>query len=226
MIILAALRDVNIGAEAMGLSVLIADDHELFREGLRSLIVDTLDAEPVRQAASLDDALELLAEGAAPDLLIVDLRMPGVSGVESLGALREAFPSTKVVVMSASEDRSDIISALASGVNGYVPKSLSATQVEAALRDVLSGRIYVPGMLGRREGADAAERPAPPTSVEGLTGRQKDVLVQLLKGQSSKQIARVLGIAEGTVKIHLAAIYRAAGVRTRAEAIAKLGAMR
>jgi DNA-binding NarL/FixJ family response regulator len=211
----------------MGLSVLIADDHELFREGLRSLVVDALDAGDVRQAASLDDALDLLSDGPAPDLLIVDLRMPGVSGVESLGALRDAFPTTKVVVMSASEDRADIISALASGVHGYVPKSLSAAQIEAALRDVLSGRIYVPGVLGRRDDAEGgAERAVAPTSVEGLTGRQEDVLAQLLKGQSSKQIARVLGIAEGTVKIHLAAIYRAAGVKTRAEAIAKLGAIR
>ena len=210
----------------MGLSVVIADDHELFRAGLRSLVMDALDADVVRQAASLDEALELLADGAATELLIVDLRMPGVSGVESLGALREAFPATKVVVMSASEDRGDILAALASGVNGYVPKSLSATQIEAALRDVLSGRVYVPGILAKRDGLDAGERPAPPTSIDALTGRQKDVLAQLLKGQSSKQIARILGIAEGTVKIHLAAIYRAAGVRTRAEAIAKLAAMR
>lgn len=213
----------------MGLNVLIADDHELFREGVRSLVTDVLDASQVRQAASLDDALEQLAEGPAPDLLIVDLRMPGVSGAEALGALRDALPDTKVVVMSASEERADIIAALASGVNGYVPKSLSAAQIEAALRDVLSGRIYAPATLGQREngnGAEHTERRAPPTSIEGLTGRQKDVLAQLMKGQSSKEIARALGIAEGTVKIHLAAIYRAAGVRTRAEAIAKLSAMR
>jgi DNA-binding NarL/FixJ family response regulator len=210
----------------MGLSVLIADDHELFRKGVSALVTDVLDADDVREAASLDDALEMLSEGDTPDLLIVDLRMPGVSGAEALGALRDAFPGTKVVVMSASEDRSDILSALASGVNGYVPKSLSAAQIEGALRDVLSGRIYAPAALGKRdEGApEQPERRPPPTSVEGLTTRQKDVLAQLLKGESSKQIARALGIAEGTVKIHLAAIYRAANVRTRAEAIAKLSA--
>ncbi len=212
----------------MGLSVLIADDHELFREGVRSLVTDVLDASDVRQAASLDDALDMLSDGAAPDLLIVDLRMPGVSGVESLGALRDALPSSKVVVMSASEDRADILSALASGINGYIPKSLSAAQIEDALRDVLSGRIYAPATLGRREdgGEGMPERLAAAPSIEGLTARQKDVLAQLLKGQSSKEIARALGIAEGTVKIHLAAIYRAAGVRTRAEAIAKLSALR
>lgn len=206
----------------MGLSVLIADDHELFREGLRSLVEDGLDAEDVRQAASLDEALDLLADGNAPDLLILDLRMPGVSGAEAFTALRDALPGSKVVVMSASEDREDILAALAGGVHGYIPKSLTAAQIEAALRDVLNGRIYAPAALGQRSPA-AEPRPAP-TTVEGLTIRQRDVLSHLMKGQSSKEIARALSIAEGTVKIHLAAIYRAVGVRTRAEAIAKLSA--
>ena len=211
----------------MGPTVLIADDHELFREGVRSLLTDALGAREVRQAASLDEALELLSEGAPPDLLVLDLRMPGVSGVESLGALRDAFPGSRVVVMSASEDRGDIIAALHCGVHGYIPKSLSAAQIEAALKDVMSGRIYVPSVLGKRDGGEPERAPSPaPIAVEGLTSRQRDVLGQLMKGQSSKEIARALGIAEGTVKIHLAAIYRSAGVRTRAEAIAKLSAMR
>jgi DNA-binding NarL/FixJ family response regulator len=207
----------------MGLRVLIADDHELFRDGLRSLVEDGLNAEEVRQAGSLDEALDMLAEDTAPDLLILDLRMPGVSGTEAFAALRDALPATKVVVMSASESRDDILSALSGGVHGYIPKSLSASQIEAALRDVLGGRIYAPAALGQRMPTTPEPRPAA-TSVEGLTTRQRDVLGQLMKGQSSKEIARALSIAEGTVKIHLAAIYRAVGVRTRAEAIAKLSA--
>lgn len=206
----------------MGLSVLIADDHELFREGLRGLIVDALGADDVRQAASLDEALEMLGEQSAPDLLILDLRMPGVSGAEAFAALRDAFPATKIVVCSASEERADILAALSGGVHGYVPKSLSARNIEQALTDVLGGRIYAPSALGQRAQAPLADNRPPATSVEGLTSRQRDVLTELMKGQSSKQIARALEIAEGTVKIHLAAIYRAAGVRTRAEAIAKL----
>jgi DNA-binding NarL/FixJ family response regulator len=207
----------------MALSVLIADDHELFRDGLRSLVEDALGAEDVRQAGSLDEALDIMNESSPPDLLILDLRMPGVSGAEAFAALRDALPGTKVVVMSASEERDDIIAALAGGVHGYIPKSLSASQIEAALRDVLGGRIYAPAALGQRTAPAPETRPIA-TSVEGLTLRQRDVLGQLMKGQSSKEIARALSIAEGTVKIHLAAIYRAVGVRTRAEAIAKLSA--
>jgi DNA-binding NarL/FixJ family response regulator len=208
----------------MGLKVLLADDHELFREGLKGLVEDTLDVDVVRQAGSLDDALEMLGDGAAPDLMILDLRMPGVSGAEAFSALRDALPTTKIVVMSASEDREDILGALGGGVHGYIPKSLSAAEIEAALRDVIGGRIYAPAALGQRAGAAPIDRPPPTARIDGLTGRQKDVLGELLKGQSSKEIARALHIAEGTVKIHLAAIYRAVGVRTRAEAIAKLSA--
>src|SRR3972149_1007471 len=174
----------------MSLSVLIADANELFREGVRSLLSDALSADEVRQAGSLDDALDMLSAGPTPDLLILDLNMPGVEGVESLGALRDGFPSAKVVVMSASEDRDNIVNALASGVNGYIPKSLSADQIEAALKDGLGGRIYPPTRAGRRDNSSAAPpRPAAATSVEGLTTRQKDVLNELMKGQSSKEIA-------------------------------------
>ncbi|MGE3302014.1 MAG: response regulator [Hyphomonadaceae bacterium] len=210
----------------MGVHVLIADDHELFRHGLKLLLESALAAEHVEEAASLDEALEKIAAAAAPpDLLILDLRMPGVSGAEAFSALRDAFPRTRVVVMSASEDPADILGALSGGVHGYVPKSLPTAQIEQALRDVLSGRIYAPAALSQRQ-TMPAPRAEPAPDVEGLTGRQRDVLGELMRGLSSKEIARNLSIAEGTVKIHLAAIYRAVGVRTRAEAIARLSARR
>ena len=204
----------------MPLRALIADDHELFRSGLKQLLVDVLDAEEVREAETLDEAIELLTNEGAGDLVLVDLRMPGMSGAEALAALRDGFPDAKVAVVSAVEDRSEIFAALAAGVHGYILKSLPASGIADAIRAVLSGQIYVPPALGRREPGAVAE--APPPSSEKLTARQKEVLAELLKGRSSKEIARALEIAEGTVKIHLAAIYRAIGVRTRAEAIAKL----
>jgi DNA-binding NarL/FixJ family response regulator len=212
----------------MGLRALIADDHALFRDGLKAMLQGVLEFEAVEQAGSLDEALEILGNGAPPDLLVVDLRMPGVSGAEAFHALRDAFPTTKVVVMSASEDRADIIGALSGRVNGYVPKSLSATDVESALKEVLAGRVYVPAILTENAAAVAADEDpkAAKAFVGQLTERQQDVLNELLKGRSSKHIARELNIAEGTVKIHLAAIYRTIGVKTRAEAIAKLSARR
>lgn len=202
---------------------LIADDHELFRNGLKQLLIDELGAEDVREAETLDQAIEILSGDSACDLILVDLRMPGLSGADDLAALRDGFPEAKVAVVSAWEERAEIIAALSAGVHGYVPKSLPSVEIAAALRSILEGRIYAPPSLGRREAGGA---PAPTLAYgagqEKLTARQKEVLGELLKGQASKEIARSLDIAEGTVKIHLAAIYRALGVRTRAEAIAKL----
>ncbi len=207
----------------MAIRALVADDHELFRSGLKQLLVDVLGAEDVREAETLDQAIEMLTNEGAGDLILVDLRMPGMNGAEALAALRDGFPDAKIAVVSAWEERSDILAALGAGVHGYIPKSLSSTEIAEALRSILDGRIYVPAAIGRREpGAPVVASAAPDSGQEKLTGRQKEVLGELLKGQASKEIARTLDIAEGTVKIHLAAIYRALGVRTRAEAIARL----
>lgn len=207
----------------MTLSVLIADDHELFRSGLKQLLMDNFDQAIVRETANLDDAVELLGEEGAFDLVLLDLRMPGMSGVEALGALCDGFPEARVAVVSGSQDQSDILAALAAGVHGYVPKTLPAREIVAALRGILEGQIFVPPAVrlrgqGRRESADIN------LAQERMTTRQREVMEEMLKGRSSKEIARTLNIAEGTVKIHLAAIYRALGVKTRAEAIAKVRA--
>jgi DNA-binding NarL/FixJ family response regulator len=199
-----------------------ADGHELIRDGLRQLLVDELQIQEVLEAASFDQTIELLLEKGAGDLIIVDLRMPGLSGPEALAALRDGFPRAKLAVLSASEDRADILAALEAGVHGYVPKSLPAAEIAAALKAVLAGRIFVPAVIGRRDKEIARLPPAQGAS-PSMTVRQRQVFQQLLKGQASKEIARTLGIAEGTVKIHLAAIYRALGVRTRAEAISGAG---
>lgn len=168
----------------------------------------------------MDEAIDVLTGGGAGDLALVDLRMPGMSGAEALAALRDGFPDSKVAVVSGLEDRGEILAALAAGVHGYIPKSLSASEIAEAIKGILEGRIYVPNAIGNREPGAALEPPS--SGSDKLTARQKEVLAELLKGRSSKEIARTLDIAEGTVKIHLAAIYRAIGVRTRAEAIAKL----
>jgi DNA-binding NarL/FixJ family response regulator len=208
----------------MPIRAVIADDHELFRSGLKHLLQDVLGAEDVREAETLDQAIEILTNEGAGDLVLVDLNMPGMSGPEALAALRDGFPDAKVAVISAWDGRAEIIAALSAGVHGYIPKSMGANEIGAALRSILDGQIFVPPALGKREAGEAPLKAsaAQANGGEKLTSRQKEVLGELLKGRASKEIARALDIAEGTVKIHLAAIYRALGVRTRAEAIAKL----
>mgnify|MGYP001452706841 CR=1 FL=1 len=205
----------------MAIKALIADDHELFRSGMKQLLIDVLHVQEVREAETMDRALEILTSEGAGDLVLVDWRMPGMSGPESQAALRDGFPEAKVAVISAWEERADILAALGAGVHGYIPKSLPSTQIASALQGILDGRIYVPAAMGKRDGG-AESGGAQKLDQDKLTLRQRDVLAELLKGQASKEIARTLDIAEGTVKIHLAAIYRALGVRTRAEAIAKM----
>jgi DNA-binding NarL/FixJ family response regulator len=198
--------------------ILIADDHALFRKGVRLLLADAFPKADLRDVDSLDAALEFLS--AAPvDLAILDLRMPGMSGAESLRAVREAYPGTAVLVLSGSDARQDVLSALGAGVHGYVVKASPDAEVLAAIERVRRGQVYVPPQL-----ASATAETAPPASdgipaaFEGLTPRQKDVLRLLATGKSNKEIARELDLAEGTVKIHLAAVLRFLKARNRTEA--------
>jgi DNA-binding NarL/FixJ family response regulator len=207
---------------------LVIDDHALIRDSLRHVLMEELDAEEVLQAETLEVGLDQLSKAAGSiGLIVVDLNMPGESGPESIGALVEAFSEAKVVVVSASEAKEDVMGCLTAGVDGYIPKTLSVPEMVRALRQVLAGAIFVPRALTRR-GVEPPRprRPLCTPGVENLTPRQREVLDELLLGRSSKEIARALAVAEGTVKIHLAAIYRALGVRSRAEAISKLMGVR
>ncbi|WP_082554657.1 response regulator [Caulobacter sp. Root1455] len=203
----------------------VVDDHDLVRDGLRRVLLDRCHFENVLEAADLEGALDLLAQLPIVDLIAIDLHMPGASGPEALPALVEAFPDARIVVISGSESRDDIVGCLAAGVDGYIPKSLSVVEIVAAIESILSGQMFVPRNILRR-GAVVVDPPSRArreiVGMEHLTPRQREVLGELLLAKTSKEIARALNVVEGTVKIHLAAIYRALGVRSRSEAIAKL----
>jgi len=208
--------------------ILLADDHALFRHGLRLLLDDAVDITWFDEAGSLDAALEVLEAGASPDLMLFDLRMPGMAGGATLRALRAQCPDAKLAVVSASEAREDILDALGAGAHGYIPKSSSPEQLVAALRQIIAGGIYVPPALAALAAAEQAERrptarAAPPVEPIRLTDRQNEVMALLAEGMSTKEIARELDRGEGTVKIHLAAIYRALNARNRTEAVILAG---
>lgn len=206
------------------LSALLIEDHELVRDAVGRLLRDTLKLGHVYEADSLAAAMEIANSDASIDLIVVDLRLPDSAGPESLTDLIAAFPNAQIAVMSGSEMREDVLGCLSAGVNGYLPKGLPTIEFVAAIESIIEGGSYIPRHLTRPPSTEVAQTPLRRDlpGLEHLTPRQIEVLDELLHGQTSKEIARKLDVAEGTVKIHLAAIYRALGVRTRGEAISKL----
>lgn len=194
--------------------ILIADDHSLIREGicgqLRGLSGETV----IVQARDWTEALA--AAAAHPDLglALVDLHMPGEEGLAALAQLLRANPGLPVVVLSASENVEDMRAALRLGAMGYVSKSETAAVMLAAVRLVLDGGMYVPPALANLS-ADVHAAPGPAPI---LTERQLEVLRLIVEGKSNKEIARTLHLAHATVKVHLAAIFRALEVENRTQA--------
>lgn len=223
------------------LKILIADDHALVRQALRQLLSDPqLGLAGARNGAGIsfleapgfDAALEALAaEGV--DLLLVDLSMPGMAGAASLRALRDAHPATKIVVVTGWQDRATMLDCLGAGVHGFVPKSTDPEQIVRAVEAILSGGVYVPpeiadlsGATGAAAGSTAVAAPtttAPVPAAGRFTKRQLEVLNMLGQGRTTREIAQSLGLSEGTVKVHLAAIYRSLNARNRAEAVYRAG---
>jgi DNA-binding NarL/FixJ family response regulator len=201
------------------MKVLIADDHPLVRDALARTVREM---EPGAHTVELGDLPQLIAAAAeGADLAIVDLNMPGMDGVEGLRRLREAAPTLPVVVASGQEDPATIRAALAAGALGFIPKSERPEVLRSALGLVRAGGVYVPARM-----LDAPS-PSPPMAKAGdLTPRQVDVLRRLMRGEPNKQIARELGLTEGTVKIHIAAILRALEARNRTEAVVRARALR
>jgi DNA-binding NarL/FixJ family response regulator len=210
----------------MSRQFVIADDHALFRAGLRLLLTDACGPAEVREAGSLPDLKALLEANSEVDLAVVDLAMPGMRGAASIRELRHAYPQLRCVVMSGSEQRQDVLDALAAGAIGYIPKSLDPEAMVAAIQQVLGGGIYAPTLLLTEPvDEDEPSSTVDPNVMAMLTPRQYDVLRLLGKGQANKEIARALDISEGTVKIHLAAIFRVLEVRNRTEAVLKASAL-
>jgi DNA-binding NarL/FixJ family response regulator len=201
--------------------ILIGDDHMLFREGLRRLL-EQLSADAVfTDASTFDEVRDRVDAGETFDLILIDLQMPGWPGFSGIEQLCQAAGDTPVVVISASESQSDVRAALDHGASGYIPKSSSVKIMLSALHLVLAGGIYLPPSVISADTAAAAqvEIEAPRNGAHLLTQRQWEVLNCLREGKSNKQIAYELGLSEGTVKIHVTAIFKTLGVKNRTQAV-------
>ena len=218
------------------MKILIADDHRLVIEAVKAKLSEL---EPGIEFVLVMSVDELLA-GATDDLdlALIDLNMPGADGQAHIDEIRRRHPAVPVIVLSGYEDPAIMRAALERGVLGFIPKAYSPEVMLSAVRLVLAGGVYVPPMMltalppgivagvAPQPGADAARAPGAPAASQTLehlrnvlTERQVEVLQLLSQGKPNKLIGRSLGISEGTVKIHLAAIFRALNVRNRVEAV-------
>ena len=204
---------------------LIVDDHALVAGALTLLLEDRDPEADVHTAATADAALELVDREGDADLLILDLSLPGVTGTELMEEIVRRQPMLKILVVSGLADQESIMRVLQLGAAGFVPKSLDTELLSSAIDFVLKGGVYIPSKLLTESQKDgffprtAARLKAPESAPTHLTDRQLDVLAQLAKGAPIKRICRELDLSEGTVKTHVAAIYRSFGASNRTEAL-------
>ncbi len=199
------------------MKVLLADDHALFREGVRlvleNLVAGDLD---IVEADGFLQALAAVRQDPGIEIALVDLNMPGMDGFSGIAALKRVAPDLHLVVVSASEDPQDVRRALDAGAAGYIGKSSPSAAMIDGIRSVLAGDTFVAPAMNLPPSVPLAGRGGPGGAQ--LTPRQRDVLAMLRQGKSNKEIARDLDLAEITVKLHVTAILRTLGVENRTQA--------
>ena len=211
--------------------ILVADDHALVRGGLAQLVKLVEENVEVVETNDYKQTLELLSQDQVVDLLLLDLLMPGMNGVEGISNICKKWPEIPVIVVSAKEDIGTIRSALAAGAMGYIPKTSSPEVMMSAIKLVISGGVYIPphvlgaGTLSedRLQEQNIAVSPEENFKVGYgmLTERQLEVLDLMAFGKSNKEIANDLGLTTGTVKMHSSRIFKTLNVQNRTEAVMK-----
>jgi DNA-binding NarL/FixJ family response regulator len=206
------------------LKLLVIEDHALVREGLVRLLAEADRGTVVRDCADFAAALTLLGREDDFDLILLDLALPGIDGFVGLDILRRQHPAIAVVVVSAFDDLPTVTRVMNLGASGFIPKSFSGEAVLAAVREVLAGTIFrPPGMAAGARLDDLMPVPAATAGVDpaeiGLTGRQAQVLALMVRGLSNREIAGHMGLSEGTVKIHVTAVFKVLGVSSRTQAL-------
>jgi len=196
--------------------IVIADDHPLFRDALRLTIAQAFPDAAITEAESFETLRLRVAAQPETDLVLLDLKMPGMRGLSGLLFLRAAFPSVPVAIISAEEDSGIVQRALALGAAGYIAKSTEADRIRAALTILLAGGTWVPETLGVRQDGNDARMAA---RLARLTPRQINVLTMLSDGFPNKRIAHALGVSEATAKAHVSAILERLEVENRTQAV-------
>ncbi len=202
--------------------ILIADDHPLFREAMARVIDDGFPGSTLLEAADLASTLQVVSDNEDIDLVVLDLNMPGMHGLQGLVQLRNQFPTVPAVIVSAEEDKNTILQAVTCGAVGFITKSSPRKQMISALEQILAGSVYLPSDIIRANSSNESSRsdnPLLPEVLESLTRKQLQVFERMTHGESNKVIAWEMNIAESTVKAHVSAILRKLGATNRVQAI-------
>ncbi|MFN8636577.1 MAG: response regulator transcription factor [Chloroflexota bacterium] len=195
--------------------IVVVDDHPIVRQGLVAALDDEADFEVVAAAGSAEEALTLVSR-LRPDLALLDLELPGLSGVEAIPRILEQSPQTRVLVFTAYDTDERVLSAVRAGAGGYLLKGAAVAEIAAAIRTVAAGS----SALAPSAAAHLADAVRAPRGAGPLTAREREVLRLIAQGLPGKQIAGALGISERTVKFHTAALIRKLGADNRAQAVA------
>ncbi len=216
---LGALNDVGV----FMLTLLVVEDHFLARDGLVRLLGQLEEDVRVLEAEDFEEALTVLDEEGEADLVLLDLALPGIDGFAGMDILRRRYPAMPVTAVSAFCDAPTINRVFSLGASGFIPKAFSGEEVLAAVRDVLAGNIFRPSGKYVARLDDAVPVPPPKKSVRpeqmGMTERQGQVLALMVRGMSNREIADELELTEGTVKVHVSAVYKALDVTSRTQAL-------
>jgi len=209
-------------APGQPIRLLVVDDHTLFRRGLTALLARDPGLQVVGDAADAGEAQRKAAQ-LQPDLVLLDIHLPGVSGIDAIAALRDAAPTAKVLMLTVSEDADDLAAALRAGAAGYLLKTIEGDALSAAIRRVMAGEPVVAPELtahlvaAMRLGTASPAAPAPADPLASLSPREREILGAIARGASNKEIAREFAIAESTVKIHVQHLLRKLDASSRVQ---------
>ncbi|OAN44697.1 DNA-binding response regulator [Paramagnetospirillum marisnigri] len=207
------------------MQILVADDHKLVRDGLKPFLQELDPGADILDAATLSEALQAIEGAPNLSLILLDLMMPGMDGLDGLVQIKAKVPNIPVVIVSGYSTRDHVVAAVQSGAAGFIPKTVSGTAMVNALRLVLSGETYLPSSSFFEDPANQGAQPiapkpaAVPPPFDRLSRREGEILAQLVEGRTNKEIAIALSLQEITIKVHLRNVYRKIGAANRAQAV-------
>ncbi|MGP1678280.1 MAG: response regulator [Burkholderiales bacterium] len=196
--------------------ILLADDHPMFREGVAHSLSGAPELQVVAQTASGEEAVEL-AQRLRPDVALLDISMPGIGGIAAAASIAASVPEMRILMLTVSEDKDNLLAALKAGAHGYVLKGTSASELRAIVRRVAGGESFVTPALATRLLVEFS-RPKEPDPLSELTAREHDVIELISQGSSNREIAERLHLAEKTVKHYVTCILQKLHARSRTKA--------